>query len=414
VFFYGSANAAQVNLAWDGSSGAAGYNIYYGTEATNTYSTIKDVGNVTTCSLSLEDRKTYYIAATAYDSAGKESNLSNEVIYPPPICTSTLSPTSASVAASGPSGGSVSVMTQSDCSWSVSSTGANWITITSGANGGMGNGTVEYNVAANTGGERTASLTIAGKTFTISQSAQNGSYTITASAGIGGSISPSGSVSVSSGGSQTFTFTPNSGFRVSNVTVDDTSVGAVNSYTFNNVTAAGHTIAASFAVIPPTSYSSIWPSPVSPQTVNPWPSPVELGVKFRSDIAGYIHGIRFHKARTNTGTHVGHLWTSNGTRLATATFTNETASGWQQVNFSTPVAISANTIYVASYHTTKGNYSYDMNYFANKGADNAPLHALRNGVLGANGVYTYGPAGSFPTYTWNSTNYWVDVVFTAN
>ena len=68
-------------------------------------------------------------------------------------------------------------------------------------------------------------------------------------------------------------------------------------------------------------------------------------------------GVRFYKASTNTGTHIGSLWTSSGTLLASATFANETASGWQQVNFSTPVAISANTTYVAAYLAPKGHYS---------------------------------------------------------
>ena len=89
---------------------------------------------------------------------------------------------------------------------------------------------------------------------------------------------------------------------------------------------------------------TIWGAGTVPGTVDSGPdSAVELGVKFRSDTAGYITGIRFYKASTNTGTHVGNLWTSTGTLLATATFTNETASGWQQVNFATPVAITANT-----------------------------------------------------------------------
>ena len=134
-------------------------------------------------------------------------------------------------------------------------------------------------------------------------------------------------------------------------------------------------------------------------------------MKFRSDVSGYVTGIRFYKASTNTGTHVGNLWTSTGTRLATATFAGETASGWQQVNFSTPVAITANTVYVVSYHTNGGHYSDDQNYFATKGADNAPLHALANGVSGSNGVYAYGSTSIFPSQSWNSSNYWVDVVF---
>jgi hypothetical protein len=72
-------------------------------------------------------------------------------------------------------------------------------------------------------------------------------YTITASAGAGGAISPSGAVSVNYGASQTFTITPNSGYQVASVLVDGSSVGAVTSYTFTNVT-VGHTISASFAV----------------------------------------------------------------------------------------------------------------------------------------------------------------------
>jgi hypothetical protein len=127
-------------------------------------------------------------------------------------------------------------------------------------------------------------------------------------------------------------------------------------------------------------------------------------------VDGQIVGIRFYKSTTNTGTHTGSLWSNAGTRLATATFTGETASGWQQVNFATPVAITANTVYVASYHTDVGHYSGDNNYFATAGVDNPPLHALRDGVSGGNGLYIGGPS-AFPTNTYQSNNYWVDVVF---
>jgi hypothetical protein len=72
-------------------------------------------------------------------------------------------------------------------------------------------------------------------------------YSIAASAGANGSISPSGSVSVSYGAIQTFTITPVNGYHVSGVLVDGGSVGAVTSYTFTDVT-ANHTISATFAV----------------------------------------------------------------------------------------------------------------------------------------------------------------------
>jgi hypothetical protein len=92
------------------------------------------------------------------------------------------------------------------------------------------------------------------------------------------------------------------------------------------------------------------------------------------------------------------------------TFTNETASGWQQANFSTPLPISANTVYIASYHTNVGRYASDTNYFATSGVDTPPLHVLPNSTTGGNGVYRYGSSG-FPNQTYQASNYWVDVVF---
>ncbi len=138
---------------------------------------------------------------------------------------------------------------------------------------------------------------------------------------------------------------------------------------------------------------------------------VEVGVKFDSSVAGTITGVRFYKGSGNTGTHVGHLWSSTGTLLASATFTNETASGWQQVNFTTPVAITAGTTYVASYFAPLGHYADDNNYFASSGITNGPLTALSNSAAGGNGVYLYGASGGFPTSSYQSSNYWVDVVF---
>jgi hypothetical protein len=157
---------------------------------------------------------------------------------------------------------------------------------------------------------------------------------------------------------------------------------------------------------------TIWSSASVPGIVaDPDTNAVEIGVKFRSDSNGVITGIRFYKSTANTGTHVGNLWTSSGQLLASVTFTNETASGWQQANFSTPVPISANTIYVASYHTNVGRYAGDNNYFATSGVDRPPLHALSNSTTGGNGVYRYGSSG-FPNQTYRASNYWVDVVFT--
>jgi Domain of unknown function (DUF4082) len=157
---------------------------------------------------------------------------------------------------------------------------------------------------------------------------------------------------------------------------------------------------------------SVWSDATVPGTTDTPvdSSAVELGMKFRSSVNGYITGVRFYKGATNTGVHVGNLWSSTGTRLATAIFTNETASGWQEVSFTTPVQITADTTYVVSYHTNVGHYAFDGGYFATAGVTNSPLHALADGEDGANGVYQYG-AGGFPIDTFNAANYWVDVAF---
>ena len=134
---------------------------------------------------------------------------------------------------------------------------------------------------------------------------------------------------------------------------------------------------------------------------------IEVGVKFTTDISGFISGIRFYKGATNVGPHIANLWTSTGTLIATAAFTNETASGWQQANFSAPVAVAPNVTYVASYHMTVGSYAVDSPYFGTT-RSNAPLHAPSSASVGGNGVYKYGASG-FPTETFNGSNYWVDV-----
>jgi hypothetical protein len=163
---------------------------------------------------------------------------------------------------------------------------------------------------------------------------------------------------------------------------------------------------------PPTCPCTIWNSSAVSSVIDAGAGgAVELGVKFRSDVSGMVTGLRFYKSSANTGTHIGNVWSSTGTLLTTATFTNETTSGWQEVDFSNPVAIAANTVYVASYHTNVSHFSFDANAFASAGVDNPPLHALENGVSGGDGVYLYSSTSAFPTNTYNAANYWVDVVF---
>ena len=135
-------------------------------------------------------------------------------------------------------------------------------------------------------------------------------------------------------------------------------------------------------------------------------------MRFRSSVNGFVTGLRFFKGASNTGTHVGNLWSSAGALLATATFTGESPTGWQTVTLSSPIAVTANTVYVASYFAPNGGYAASLNYFASSGVTSGPLYLLRDGESGGNGLYRYGASSGFPTETFQSTNYWVDVVFT--
>jgi PKD repeat protein len=160
---------------------------------------------------------------------------------------------------------------------------------------------------------------------------------------------------------------------------------------------------------------SLWNSAATPSVAaDPEAKAVELGVRFKSDKKGQIVGIRFYKSASNTGSHVGSLWTNAGRLLARATFTRETVSGWQQVYFDAPVSIAANTLYVASYHTNVGRYAADNEYFSSKAVDTGPLHALRSTASAGNGVYAYGSQPAFPRSTYRASNYWVDPVFVQN
>ncbi|WP_207225029.1 DUF4082 domain-containing protein [Rivibacter subsaxonicus] len=191
-----------------------------------------------------------------------------------------------------------------------------------------------------------------------------------------------------------------------NVTVSDTELASLTAYLREIGSDEGP------APAPSGNGTTIWPASAVPTNISDSDTAaVNLGVKFTSDQNGFITGIRFYKGVTNTGTHVGTLWTAGGQQLASATFVNETASGWQQVNFANPVAITAGTVYVASYLAPNGRYAGDNGYFASAGVDSPPLRALRDGASGGNGVYVYGPSTAFPAATYQSSNYWVDVVF---
>src|SRR5262249_45011541 len=127
---------------------------------------------------------------------------------------------------------------------------------------------------------------------------------------------------------------------------DIANAGSANVTVFNPTPGGGTSQSLLFNITSNSNqtYSMLSPSTLPADSLRD-PNPVELGLKFRSDAAGVVTAIRFYKPAISTGTHSGHLWTSAGVLLGSVNFTSETASGWQQANFTTPISISANTTY---------------------------------------------------------------------
>jgi fibronectin type 3 domain-containing protein len=298
-------------------------------------------------------------------------------------------------------------------------------TTNSFTNTGLTNGTMYYYVVAavNSGGTSPNSTQVSGMPNAV-PTAPTG---LTATAGIAqvtlnwtavtGATSYNVQRSTTSGGPYTTVGTPTTNSFTNTGLTNGTTyyyvVAAVNSAgTGPNSSQVSGTPAATGPPSCPPCFS-IWSSTATPGTPDyADATPVELGVVFQTSTNGYIMGIRFYKGTNNTGTHIGNLWSRSGTLLATATFTGETASGWQQVNFATPVAITANTEYTASYFAPNGNFALDHNFFTSSGVSNPPLMALSDlAAPVGNGMYVYSSKSAFPTSTYSASNYWVDVVF---
>jgi endonuclease/exonuclease/phosphatase family metal-dependent hydrolase len=137
---------------------------------------------------------------------------------------------------------------------------------------------------------------------------------------------------------------------------------------------------------------------------------VELGVKFRSNVAGAVEAIRFYRGTGNASGYVARLWTGTGTLLAQVPVGNGPVPGWQEVALPTPVAITAGTTYIASYYTSNGLFARDP-YGLTNAAISGNLTAPGSASAGGNGVYVYRTGGGFPASTYKETNYWVDVRF---
>lgn len=147
----------------------------------------------------------------------------------------------------------------------------------------------------------------------------------------------------------------------------------------------------------------------TPAEVDTDASAVELGLAFTTSAPGEVRAIRFYKTAGNGGTHTGTLWGPSGQRLATVTFTGESASGWQRAALDAPVILSPDVVYTVSYYAPQGHPAYSSQTLATS-VTSGPLTT----VAVDNGRFRYGTGGAMPIDTWRSTNYFVDVEFVAD
>ncbi|MBW8041263.1 MAG: hypothetical protein FVQ85_14840, partial [Planctomycetes bacterium] len=212
--------ASQATITWD-TDEASNSQVEYGPDTNYGNSTILDANVVTSHSTVLTGLSlstTYHFRVKSTDTSGNDSTSGDNTF-------TTSGVTTYSITASAGSGGTISP----SGSTQVNSGGAQTYTITSNTGYSISDVLVD---GSSVGAVSSYSFTNVTANHTIAASFAINTYSITASAGSGGTISPSGSTQVNSGGAQTYTITPNTGYSISDVLVDGSSVGAVSSYSF--------------------------------------------------------------------------------------------------------------------------------------------------------------------------------------
>ncbi|EPX85726.1 DUF4082 domain-containing protein [Salipiger mucosus] len=163
----------------------------------------------------------------------------------------------------------------------------------------------------------------------------------------------------------------------------------------------------------PDALSLFGPGDAPAQTETGDSTDYELGVRFLSAEDGEITALRYWRGAADAGdtdTRTLNLWDAGGTLLASATVSSTPGqSGWQTALLAAPVAIDADTLYVASYGTTQ-NYAFTVDFFGTAWTGSEGILSAPAASAG-NGVFSSGATGIFPEYSFNAANYWVDVIF---
>ncbi len=184
----------------------------------------------------------------------------------------------------------------------------------------------------------------------------------------------------------------------------------IDGVTYNNINVGG-TIT---TVNPPN--ETLWSPAVTPAVVNANDGqPIEVGTKFTAAVNGYVKGVRMFMNSTATGTFRGKLYEFGSQTLLGSAFFTLSGNGWQEVIFSSPVAITAGTTYLVTCFSDDGFYSVTDEYFNAFTLINGNLTAPSGNSSGdnsSNGVFFYGGEG-FPNQSYQNSCYFVDAIFTA-
>jgi uncharacterized repeat protein (TIGR02543 family) len=193
---------------------------------------------------------------------------------------------------------------------------------------------------------------------TIAASFEINTFTITASAGENGSITPSGAISVNYGADQAFTITPSTGYHVADVLVDGISVGALTSYTFTNVQ-AGHSIVASFAI----DTFTITASAGTGGTIDPSGA---ISVDYGADQAFTI--------TPSTGYYVADVLVDGASVGAVTTYTFDDVAG----NHTIATSFAINTFTLSYAAGEGGSLTGEVSQVVDYGAGGTPVTAVAN------------------------------------
>lgn len=178
----------------------------------------------------------------------------------------------------------------------------------------------------------------------------------------------------------------------------------INGTAYNNVNVGG-----SFVTITPPTNNIFNGTPASiPHQED---NPLELGIRFQSNVAGFVKGVRFFSDDDvdPAAVYTGALRMADGTLLASAVFSGPVANDtWTQILFSAPVEIAANTEYIVTYHSTRFNHSEESGGAAAP-ITNGPLSTPPSGAV-FRYENTFDPTGA--GFAGSNNNYWADVLFT--